>query len=152
MAKCKYYANGVCTNTASIDYADLCPLPIVGAVFGDGICRYEETDAERRGANKVVARIEPAAAADVAEALSDFWISVDDSLPELRTEVLGYTLYRSKYGDYDHIVPVKILENGMWKLPTDSLVDTVTHWMPLPRPPKMDGTHPVFESEEVNDA
>lgn len=47
MEECKYYANGVCVNTASPDYAELCPLPSVGADFGEGVCRYEETCDER---------------------------------------------------------------------------------------------------------
>ncbi len=73
-----------------------------------------------------VEAIEKAPAID----LSPKWISVKDRLPEMFTEVLVYT---DRYGgrlEMAHIGVQGWIQNGA------ILIPTVTHWMPLPEPPK----------------
>lgn len=60
------------------------------------------------------------------------WVSVDERLPEENIRVLVYlneTLY-----DYTHIDTDRI-KRGSWV----RWGKAVTHWMPLPEPPKMKG-------------
>jgi len=75
-------------------------------------------------------------AADAIEELTDNnvgkWISVTERLPYGRDSVLALT------GDCeiyvcDYIPSVK----QFWAIPGDELhIDDITHWMPLPEPPK----------------
>lgn len=65
------------------------------------------------------------------------WISVKDRLPEVRHAVLGYTPF------YKNIWAVTMHEDGCWYFwyPGTSEYDQdwygpITHWMPLPEPPK----------------
>lgn len=58
------------------------------------------------------------------------WISVKDRLPECFTEVFVYT---DRYGgmlEMAHIGVRGWMQNGA------ILIPNVTHWMPLPPPPK----------------
>ncbi len=57
------------------------------------------------------------------------WISVEDRLPEKQTAVLVCF-------DNDCISTDFIASSGMWY---DHWHKTITHWMPLPTPPKMKG-------------
>lgn len=60
------------------------------------------------------------------------WISVKDRLPETFTEVFVYT---DRYGgrlEMAHIGVQGWIQNGA------ILIPNVTHWMPLPEPPKKD--------------
>ena len=65
------------------------------------------------------------------------WISVEERLPELETEVLvwcGKFVCMAHYGRADSYEPV------FWDYDCegcrDELYPKVTHWMPLPEPPK----------------
>ena len=51
------------------------------------------------------------------------WIPVTERLPEKNTWVLAYCKYNGHVVDYLDI-------NGLWSY------GNVTHWMPLPEPPK----------------
>ena len=62
------------------------------------------------------------------------WISVDDRLPE----VGGYVVCIAKRNPFSRFIPVvaRIERNG-WANPiTEQYISEVTHWMPLPQPPK----------------
>ena len=61
------------------------------------------------------------------------WISVKDRLPEKNTSVLGYRESGRCVLFYDRYGFCEIDEYGQ-----DRAVDDVTHWMPLPMPPKGD--------------
>ena len=56
------------------------------------------------------------------------WISVDDRLPEKDEVVIIYT-------DRDFIYAGELI-GDTWFLDYDNWTETVTHWMPLPNPPK----------------
>jgi hypothetical protein len=60
------------------------------------------------------------------------WISVNDQLPDHENEVLLYD--KSKYFPR---VTTGFFEHGQWRLFGTSYAENVTHWMPLPEPPKM---------------
>ena len=86
------------------------------------------------------------------------WISVKDKLPEPEQEVLLYTVTTETYGKHKerktqyHNIYYGYCEDGEWltsycygcefiskmneKFPNE--VIEVTHWMPLPEPPKVD--------------
>ena len=59
------------------------------------------------------------------------WISVKDRLPEVGVDVLT----ASKAG-YESFYMVDCIVNGDWWLQAGEEVLPVTHWMPLPEPPK----------------
>ena len=61
------------------------------------------------------------------------WISVDDGLPEDWADVLAL----SRYGFLETAVYTGV--SGKWRTAWngDTLeMDSITHWMPLPQPPK----------------
>ena len=66
------------------------------------------------------------------------WISVKDGLPEEQVRVLGllHTVFESG-GHYDLILVMELI-NGLFIPFNCSPIrdDSVTHWMPLPQPPK----------------
>ena len=65
----------------------------------------------------------------MSEVLSaDAWISVNDMLPERKAEVLFYTTVPSYEVGYFDVVE--------WRGDVWFMCDEVTHWMPLPKPPK----------------
>ena len=81
---------------------------------------------------------------DPTEAVADYlldsgvtvqeWISVDDRLPE----VGGYVVCIAKRNPFSRFMPMvaRIEKNG-WANPiTDQYISEVTHWMPIPQPPK----------------
>ena len=62
------------------------------------------------------------------------WISVEDELPEVCVVVLTTTPHGTQR--------VGFYEDGWWLANTPDLVrlGSITHWMPLPLPPKKGGT------------
>ena len=81
---------------------------------------------------------------DPTEAVADYlldngvtvqeWISVDDRLPETG----GYVVCIAKRNPFSRFMPMvaRIEKNG-WANPiTEQYISEVTHWMPLPQPPK----------------
>ena len=81
---------------------------------------------------------------DPTEAVADYlldsgvtvqeWISVYDELPE----VGGYVVCIAKRNPFSRFMPmVARIEKNVWANPiTDQYISEVTHWMPLPQPPK----------------
>ena len=62
------------------------------------------------------------------------WVSVDDRLPEAG----GYVVCIAKRNPFSRFMPMvaRIEKNG-WANPiTEQYISEVTHWMPLPQPPK----------------
>ncbi len=58
------------------------------------------------------------------------WISVDERLPEIG-------MYLIATGRYLEEVPVGWYDGSCWSWGFDDAeIDDVTHWMPLPEPPK----------------
>lgn len=63
------------------------------------------------------------------------WISVKERLPEEGEDVLAY-LGEGIFGI------CWLLKDGYWETRDSFLYpDDVTHWMPLPEPPKEEGDH-----------
>ena len=62
------------------------------------------------------------------------WISVDDRLPEAG----GYVVCIAKRNPFSRFMPmVARIEKNCWVNPiTEQYVSEVTHWMPIPQPPK----------------
>ena len=62
------------------------------------------------------------------------WISVDERLPE----VGGYVVCIAKRNPFSRFMPMvaRIEKNG-WANPiTEQYISEVTHWIPIPQPPK----------------
>jgi hypothetical protein len=60
------------------------------------------------------------------------WISVEERLPEEKQSVLVHYV--------DGWMPIAFLLDGKWyQSGGETSWLSVTHWMPLPEPPKMDG-------------
>lgn len=62
------------------------------------------------------------------------WISVDERLPEFGSRVQvfdGRSVDIGNYADKDEIYP-----SGFWNDGFGSIYEDITHWMPLPEPPK----------------
>ena len=62
------------------------------------------------------------------------WISVKDRLPE----VSGYVVCIAKRNPFSRFMPMaaRIEKNGWVNPITEQYISEVTHWMPLPEPPK----------------
>ena len=62
------------------------------------------------------------------------WISVDDRLPE----VGGYVVCIAKRNPFSRFMPMvtRIEKNGWVNPITEGYISEVTHWMPIPEPPK----------------
>ena len=81
---------------------------------------------------------------DPTEAVADYlldsgvtvqeWISVEDGLPE----VGGYVVCIAKRNPFSRFMPMvaRIEKNGWVNPMTEQYISEVTHWMPLPEPPK----------------
>ena len=81
---------------------------------------------------------------DPIEAVADYlldsgvtvqeWISVDDRLPESG----GYVVCIAKRNPFSRFMPMvaRIEKNGWVNPITEQYISEVTHWMPLPHPPK----------------
>ena len=65
------------------------------------------------------------------------WISVDDRLPENG----GYVVCIAKRNPFSRFMPMvaRIEKNGWVNPITEQYISEVTHWMPLPQPPKGEG-------------
>ena len=69
------------------------------------------------------------------------WISVKERLPELRTDVLVYRKNLWSMGGYiavDRMYVRQEDDEPMWSGDDVTWMSKVTHWMPLPEPPKED--------------
>ena len=62
------------------------------------------------------------------------WISVEDELPE----VGGYVVCIAKRNPFSRFMPMvaRIEKNGWVNPMTEQYISEVTHWMPMPEPPK----------------
>ena len=62
------------------------------------------------------------------------WISVDDELPE----VGGYVVCIAKRNPFSRFMPIvaRIEKNGWVNPITEQYISEITHWMPMPQPPK----------------
>ena len=62
------------------------------------------------------------------------WISADDRLPENG----GYVVCIAKRNPFSRFMPMvaRIEKNGWVNPITDQYISEVTHWMPMPHPPK----------------
>ena len=62
------------------------------------------------------------------------WISVDDRLPEAG----GYVACIAKMNPFSRFIPMvaRIEKNGWVNPITEQYISEVTHWMPMPQPPK----------------
>ena len=62
------------------------------------------------------------------------WISVEDGLPE----VGGYVVCIAKRNPFSRFMPMvaRIEKNGWVNPITEQYISEVTHWMPMPNPPK----------------
>ena len=62
------------------------------------------------------------------------WISVDDELPEAG----GYVVCIAKRNPFSRFMPMvaRIEKNGWINPITEQYISEVTHWMPIPQPPK----------------
>ena len=62
------------------------------------------------------------------------WISVDDRLPEAG----GYVVCIAKRNPFSRFMPMvaRIERNGWVNPMTEQYISEVTHWMPMPNPPK----------------
>ena len=66
------------------------------------------------------------------------WISVKDRLPEPDTKVLVYG--RNEYGVYCITCLYSAHRKWLYHNRTTADGETITHWMPLPEPPKEEST------------
>ena len=81
---------------------------------------------------------------DPTEAVADYlldsgvtvqeWISVEDELPE----VGRYVVCIAKRNPFSRFMPMvaRIEKNGWVNPMTEQYISEVTHWMPIPHPPK----------------
>ena len=81
---------------------------------------------------------------DPTEAVADYlldsgvtvqeWISVKDMMPE----VGGYVVCIAKRNPFSRFMPMvaRIEKNGWVNPITEQYISEVTHWMPIPQPPK----------------
>ena len=81
---------------------------------------------------------------DPTEAVADYlldsgvtvqeWISVKDRLPEAG----GYVVCIAKRNPFSRFMPMvaRIEKNGWVNPMTEQYISEVTHWMPMPNPPK----------------
>lgn len=74
--------------------------------------------------------------------MDDKWVSVKDLMPEKYRPVIVHVRHTEKYRegtsaeDSWHIVEEDTWLGDRWEINADSDIHEVTHWMPLPEPPK----------------
>ena len=85
-----------------------------------------------RGLDRAQRAILDAPAADVAPVQK--WISVKDRSPETG----GYVICIAKRNPFSRFMPMvaKIEKNGWVNPITEQYISDVSHWMPIPEPPK----------------
>lgn len=79
------------------------------------------------------------AMAAMGRSIPSRWISVEESLPEGEVIALCFDRDAYCYGEYivGYVSPYNELEGVGFRAENDyELLDGVTHWMPLPEPPK----------------
>ena len=83
-------------------------------------------------ADVVISDLKGMKAADVAPVQE--WISVKDRLPDAG----GYVVCIAKRNPFSRFMPmVAIIKKNGWVNPiTEQYISEVTHWMPIPEPPK----------------
>jgi hypothetical protein len=64
------------------------------------------------------------------------WISVKDKLPELGESVLLIDAYESQYVGWLHEFTTSSSIHWQYSYCCGCAATSVTHWMPLPEPPK----------------
>ena len=71
---------------------------------------------------------------DVTDTNVGKWISVKDRLPEAG----GYVVCIAKRNPFSRFMPMvaRIEKNGWVNPMTEQYISEVTHWMPMPEPPK----------------
>jgi hypothetical protein len=65
-----------------------------------------------------------------ADALGGGWVSVEERLPEVGTDVIGYSEKKDRCFVVAYSDTYKSFFSGQFTN------DDITHWMPLPLPPK----------------
>jgi Protein of unknown function (DUF551) len=68
------------------------------------------------------------------------WISIKQEEPPMYKDVLGYVVRSGDWQAYSGVYMVALLDGGYWIRYTEGSMpavsnDTITHWMPLPKPP-----------------
>ncbi len=82
------------------------------------------------------------ASAQAAELAERKWIPVGERMPNNEQVVLVFGHYDGDLADWDfQAVCAFEKPNGLWRgIPSGAASDEVTHWMPLPEPPKASET------------
>lgn len=71
--------------------------------------------------------------------MSSEWISVKEQLPEVETVVLTFEKAKPIYAAHDYENQIQLAERfsgGAWCQRSDPQAYEITHWQPLPSPPK----------------
>lgn len=103
-------------------------------IYADDLKKKAFPDPDSGEGMVYVQDVDEAPTVDAAEVVRGMWIPVTERLPEHCVTVLSYDGrdYRTvKTDSYDHCFEC-------WLSDMDDILDrnTVTHWMPLPEPPK----------------
>lgn len=155
--KCKWYADfeGVCTNGECPYRGDVCPTCEHPEMCKFAKIRYEvselvkilrcgagdeykcadctanlENKCDRKEANRQAADMLEKLAAE-RDAKKPEWISVKDRLPDKKCEAYLCSLDSCLFPGSQYISIRAFCDDGKWEAN-----GTVTHWMPLPEPPK----------------
>lgn len=67
------------------------------------------------------------------------WVSVKDRLPERTLRVIMFGSFPDGPHDYCITMGVFGFSSKSWVELSGQIMHTVTHWMPLPNPPDMEG-------------
>ena len=68
---------------------------------------------------------------------SNKWISVKDKSPKKNSDFIAYVAHGAKYKDDIHKGVYQCFEDNGYYVPAFSHFPVlITHWMPLPEPPK----------------
>ena len=103
-------------------------IPLIDLSDGRGLCRVIMEDDFKKAIKKM-----PKGIIDDVEPVQQ-WIPVYDELPE----VGGYVACIAKRNPFSRFIPMvaRIEKNGWVNPITEQYISDVTHWMPLPNPPK----------------
>lgn len=64
------------------------------------------------------------------------WVSVEDALPENEERVLVASRHENSAGESRYYIVTNYFLVPEMRWANDALIDGITHWMPLPEPPK----------------